>query len=84
MTIITFFYEKTLTTANKLYTIKVFVYSLIKLKVHIYNKKRQYGGVIMEFLDLEIEELIAKSEELAEINDLWYFIKSGDNWIMGG
>lgn len=38
----------------------------------------------MEFLELEIEELIAKSEELAEINDLWYFIKSGDNWIMGG
>ncbi|ETT51593.1 signaling protein [Paenibacillus amylolyticus] len=33
---------------------------------------------------LEIKELISKSEKLAKVNDLWYFVRSGEGaWIVG-
>lgn len=34
--------------------------------------------------NLEIKGLISKSEKLAKVNDLWYFIKSSSGaWIAG-
>lgn len=34
--------------------------------------------------NLEIKELISKSEKLAKVNDLWYFVKSKEgSWIAG-
>lgn len=40
------------------------------------------GEIIMK--ELEMKELVEKSEKLAKINDLWYFVKSkGGAWIAG-
>lgn len=40
------------------------------------------GDIIMK--ELEMKELVEKSEKLAKINDLWYFVKSKCGaWIAG-
>lgn len=35
--------------------------------------------------ELEIKELVEQSEQLAKVNDLWYFVTNGNGaWVVGG
>ena len=54
--------------------------NLLTFKYHLCNNYK--GDIIMK--ELEMKELVEKSEKLAKINDLWYFVKSkGGAWIAG-
>ncbi len=50
----------------------------------IYERNKEEKNKKDAIKDLSFEKILTKRNELDDINDLWYFVKSRKNrWIMG-